>query len=188
MGEADGMLFQAMELLEGADLGKVMAEGRHFTWDEQLAIMEQVCDGLQYAHEHHLVHRDIKPANLFLENSGRVRVLDFGMVRVAESELTKVGSSLGTLNYMSPEQIRGERCTPATRRVFRGHRLLSARHRPAPVFGARPQLGTGGQRHRVRDSAEALRTGARCARRPGVPSQSCARKGPGQRACRMPAN
>ena len=60
------------------------------------------------------MHRDIKPANLFLENSGRVRVLDFGMVRVAESELTKVGSSLGTLNYMSPEQIRGERCTPAT--------------------------------------------------------------------------
>ena len=76
--------------------------------------MEQVSSGLQYAHEHHLVHRDIKPANLFLETSGRVRVLDFGMVRVADSELTKVGSSLGTLNYMSPEQIRGERCTPAT--------------------------------------------------------------------------
>ena len=114
MGEADGMLFQAMEMLEGADLGKVMSEGRHFSWDGRLAIMEQVSAGLQYAHEHHLVHRDIKPANLFLENSGRVRVLDFGMVRVAESELTKIGSSLGTLNYMSPEQIRGERCTPAT--------------------------------------------------------------------------
>ena len=114
MGEADGMLFQAMEMLEGADLGKVMSEGRHFSWDARLAIMEQVSAGLQYAHEHHLVHRDIKPANLFLENSGRVRVLDFGMVRVAESELTKIGSSLGTLNYMSPEQIRGERCTPAT--------------------------------------------------------------------------
>jgi serine/threonine-protein kinase len=114
MGEADGMLFQAMEMLEGADLGKAMAEGRQFTWDGRLAIMEQVSSGLQYAHEHHLVHRDIKPANLFLETSGRVRVLDFGMVRVADSELTKVGSSLGTLNYMSPEQIRGERCTPAT--------------------------------------------------------------------------
>ena len=114
MGEADGMLFQAMEMLEGADLGKVMAEGRSFTWDARLAIMEQVASGLQYAHEHHLVHRDIKPANLFLETSGRVRVLDFGMVRVADSELTKVGSSLGTLNYMSPEQIRGERCTAAT--------------------------------------------------------------------------
>ncbi len=114
MGEADGMLYQAMELLDGADLGKVMAEGRAFTWDQKLAIMEQVCDGLEYAHANRLVHRDIKPANLFLENSGRVRVLDFGMVRVAESELTKVGSSLGTLNYMAPEQIRGQRCTPAT--------------------------------------------------------------------------
>jgi serine/threonine protein kinase len=113
-GEADGHLYQAMELLVGSDLGHVMAEGRKFTWEDKLSIMEQVCDGLQYAHEHHLVHRDIKPANLFLENSGRVRVLDFGMVRVAESELTKVGSSLGTLNYMSPEQIRGDRCTTAS--------------------------------------------------------------------------
>jgi serine/threonine-protein kinase len=113
-GEADGMLYQAMELLVGSDLGHVMAEGRKFTWEDKLSIMEQVCDGLQYAHEHKLVHRDIKPANLFLENSGRVRVLDFGMVRVAESELTKVGSSLGTLNYMSPEQIRGDRCTTAS--------------------------------------------------------------------------
>jgi serine/threonine protein kinase len=113
-GEADGRLYQAMELLAGSDLGHVMAENRKFTWEDKLSIMEQICDGLQYAHDHNLVHRDIKPANLFLENSGKVRVLDFGMVRVAESELTKVGSSLGTLNYMSPEQIRGDRCTAAS--------------------------------------------------------------------------
>ena len=66
MGEADGKLYQAMELLEGADLSKVLAEGREFTWEEKLSIMEQVCAGLEYAHEHQLVHRDIKPANLFL--------------------------------------------------------------------------------------------------------------------------
>src|ERR1017187_133725 len=53
-GEADGMLFQAMELLVGSDLGHVMAEGRKFTWEDKLSIMEQVCDGLQYAHEHKL--------------------------------------------------------------------------------------------------------------------------------------
>jgi serine/threonine protein kinase len=114
IGEAGGFLYQVMELLEGEDLGKALAEKRAFTWDEKLSIMEQVCEGLHYAHDHKLVHRDIKPANLFLENSGRVRVVDFGMVRLDESELTKVGTSVGTLNYMSPEQIRGERCTPAS--------------------------------------------------------------------------
>ena len=130
-GEADGMLYQAMELLEGADLGKAMGEGRHFDWEAKLSIMEQVSAGLQYAHDHNLVHRDIKPANLFLENSGRVKVLDFGMVRIAESDLTKVGSSLGTLNYMSPEQIRGERVTPATDVFSAGivfYQLSAGRH------------------------------------------------------------
>ncbi len=130
-GEADGMLYQAMELLEGADLAKVMSESRHFDWETRLSIMEQVSSGLQYAHEHNLVHRDIKPANLFLENSGRVKVLDFGMVRVAESQLTKVGASLGTVNYMSPEQIRGERVTPATDVFSAGivfYQLASGRH------------------------------------------------------------
>ncbi|HEY2011947.1 MAG TPA: serine/threonine-protein kinase [Bryobacteraceae bacterium] len=130
-GEANGMLYQAMELLEGSDLGEVLAEGRKFTWEEKLSIMEQVCDGLQFAHEHKLVHRDIKPANLFLENSGRVRVVDFGMVRVVESELTQPGSAVGTLNYMAPEQIRGERCTPATDVFSTGivfYQLASGQH------------------------------------------------------------
>jgi serine/threonine protein kinase len=130
-GEADGFLYQAMELLSGADLGKVMGEKRHFTWEQKLYIMEQVAEGLEYAHGKNLVHRDIKPANLFLENSGRVRVLDFGMVRVAESQLTRVGSSLGTANYMAPEQIRGERCTPATDVFAAGivfYQLASGRH------------------------------------------------------------
>jgi serine/threonine protein kinase len=155
VGEANGMLYQAMELLEGADLGKVMGEGRPFTWDQKLSIMEQVSAGLEYAHARKLVHRDIKPANLFLENSGRVRVVDFGMVRVAESELTKAGSSLGTLNYMSPEQIRGERCTAASDafsagivffQLATGRHPFSARDRSlgqvvsAIVFEAPPKL------------------------------------------------
>src|SRR6185503_13333361 len=117
--------------LEGADLAKVIAEGRPFNWDEKLSIMEQVCEGLNYAHERRIVHRDIKPANLFLENAGRIRVLDFGMVRVAESQLTKVGSSVGTLNYMSPEQIRGERCTTASDVFSTGivfYQLATGRH------------------------------------------------------------
>ena len=72
MGEADGMLYQAMELLEGADLGKAMARGRGSSpGTRSWRSWSRCATGLQYAHERHLVHRDIKPANLFLENSGR---------------------------------------------------------------------------------------------------------------------
>ena len=96
------------------DLNKAIASGRQFSWSDKLSIMEAVCAGLQYAHQLGLVHRDIKPANLFLENSGNTRILDFGMAREGSSELTRAGSAVGTLNYMAPEQIRGETCTAAT--------------------------------------------------------------------------
>jgi len=130
-GEADGIVYQAMDLLEGSDLSKILGEGRQFSWEEKLTIMEQVSTGLEYAHKRGLVHRDIKPANIFLENSGNVRILDFGMVKTSSSNLTKVGSTLGTLNYMAPEQIRGEPCTPASDVFSSGivfYHLASGKH------------------------------------------------------------
>jgi serine/threonine protein kinase len=154
-GEADGMLYQAMELLDGADLDKAISSGQRFSWDDRLSIMEQVCAGLAYAHDRNLVHRDIKPSNLFLQSSGIVKVLDFGMVRLANSTLTRVGSALGTLNYMAPEQIQSDPCTPASD-VFSAaivfYQLASGIHPfasrnqqlyelvSAIVFGATPQL------------------------------------------------
>jgi serine/threonine-protein kinase len=130
-GEADGILYQAMDLLEGADLANVFAAGRVFSWEEKISIMEQVCAGLDYAHKLNLVHRDIKPANIFLETSGHVRILDFGMVKTSSSNLTQAGSTLGTLNYMTPEQIRGETCSPASDVFSSGivfYQLASGRH------------------------------------------------------------
>ena len=130
-GEADGVLYQAMDLLEGADLSKIFASGRQFAWEHKLSIMEQVCDGLQYAHGRGLVHRDIKPANIFIEYAGRVRILDFGMARVDTSTLTIAGSAVGTLNYMAPEQVRGEICTFASDIFSAGivfYQLAGGRH------------------------------------------------------------
>jgi serine/threonine-protein kinase len=130
-GEADGQLYQAMDLLEGADLARIFNSGRQFAWEHKLSIMEQVCDGLQYAHDRGLVHRDIKPSNIFIEYVGRVRVLDFGMARVDASTLTQAGSAVGTLNYMAPEQLRGEKCTRASDIFSAGivfYQLAGGRH------------------------------------------------------------
>ncbi len=130
-GEASEVLYQVMECLEGMDLNKAIASGRPFSWADKLTIMEAVCSGLQYAHLQGLVHRDIKPANLFLETSGNTRILDFGMAREGASQLTRVGSAVGTLNYMAPEQIRGETCTAPTDVFAAGivfHQLSTGQH------------------------------------------------------------
>ena len=130
-GEASEVLYQVMECLEGMDLNKAIASGRPFSWADKLTIMEAVCAGLQYAHLQGLVHRDIKPANLFLETSGNTRILDFGMAREGASQLTRVGSAVGTLNYMAPEQIRGETCTAPTDVFAAGivfHQLSTSQH------------------------------------------------------------
>lgn len=139
-GQTPELLYQVMPYLEGSDLSKVFASGRRFTWDERLSIMDGVCDGLAFAHGRKLIHRDIKPANLFLESTGHVRVLDFGMVRMDSSVLTRVGASVGTLNYMAPEQVRGEPCMPASDVFSAGivfHQLCTGAH---PFAGGKKSL------------------------------------------------
>lgn len=130
-GTGETHLYQVMEMLEGSDLRKILAQQLALSWEQRLQIMEQVCDGLGYAHYRGLVHRDLKPANLFLENSGRLRILDFGMARIQDSKLTQAGVALGTLNYMAPEQIRGEKCTAASDVFSCGiifYELITGRH------------------------------------------------------------
>ena len=109
VGEHRGRPFFAMELLEGVSLKELIRQ-RELSLGEVLDIAIQVCDGLAEAHNAKLVHRDIKPANLILDKKGRAKIADFGLVSVpGDLKVTKSGSTLGTIGYMSPEQVRGER-------------------------------------------------------------------------------
>ncbi|MFN8061745.1 MAG: serine/threonine-protein kinase [Vicinamibacterales bacterium] len=103
--EADGEIYIVMELLEGVDLATLMKRKVDLPFDSRINLMMQVCDGLDYAHARGIVHRDIKPANLHVSPSGVVKILDFGIARLAASKMTSTGGLIGTPDYMSPEQI-----------------------------------------------------------------------------------
>jgi serine/threonine-protein kinase len=108
-GEEHGKIYMAMELLEGTDLKDVMAGGQLATLDDKLAIMEQILDGLAFAHAKEIVHRDLKPGNIHIQPNGQIKIMDFGLARLGSSEMTQAGVVMGTPNYMSPEQVLGEK-------------------------------------------------------------------------------
>jgi tRNA A-37 threonylcarbamoyl transferase component Bud32 len=109
-GEQDGVLYLAFEFVEGRDLASRIEEGPPPSLGEVLRVIGQVADALDYAHRQGIVHRDIKPSNILLDTTGKVKVADFGIAKVAgqNTELTVVGSVMGSPQYLSPEQIRGE--------------------------------------------------------------------------------
>jgi len=96
-----------MEFLRGIQLGARMAESPPLTLPDKLDIVAQLCSGLGYAHSQGVVHRDVKPANVFLLTDGTVKLLDFGIAKLATSTLTQQGDVLGSAPYMSPEQLSG---------------------------------------------------------------------------------
>src|SRR6201998_3318299 len=133
--EHEGQPFIAMELLQGDNLRDHLSASKQkpLPLPELLGISAQICDGLQAAHDKGIIHRDIKPANIFLCKSGTVKILDFGLAKLAGSELglekaepvsttecaissieslskalTRTGTTAGTAGYMSPEQVRHE--------------------------------------------------------------------------------
>ncbi len=108
-GEEQGKIFMAMELLEGQDLKDVITERALASLEQKVSVMEQIADGLSFAHAKEVVHRDLKPANIHVQPGGSVKIMDFGLARLASSDMTRVGMIMGTPNYMSPEQVRGEK-------------------------------------------------------------------------------
>ena len=110
VGEHQGQPFIAMEYVKGETLGEVIGRRASITMASKLTLMEDLCAGLDYAHNEGLVHRDIKPANLMVTSGVEgLKILDFGIARGAgDSGLTEVGTMIGTPNYMSPEQASGK--------------------------------------------------------------------------------
>jgi serine/threonine-protein kinase len=96
-----------MEFLRGSPLSSRMEENPPLTLDDKLDIVTQLCNGLGYAHKEGIVHRDVKPANVFILQDGTVKLLDFGIAKLATSTLTRQGDVVGSAPYMSPEQIAG---------------------------------------------------------------------------------
>jgi serine/threonine protein kinase len=114
IGEDRGVPFLAMPLLQGESLEDRLQRDEPLPLPEILRIGREAATGLAAAHERGLIHRDIKPANIWLEASGRVKILDFGLARVTgdDQRLTKTGTVVGTPAYMAPEQARGEMVDP----------------------------------------------------------------------------
>lgn len=103
------MAFLVMEFIQGEDLKHHLDAGRRYSLEESLGIVRDLLSALDYAHRQSIVHRDVKPANLLIEADGRVKLTDFGVARIQDSgEATRTqGTMVGTLKYMSPEQVQG---------------------------------------------------------------------------------
>ncbi|HSO23821.1 MAG TPA: serine/threonine-protein kinase [Chondromyces sp.] len=102
-----GLMYIAMEYVEGRDLKQLLAAGHHFRPSEAARIAADVANALDYAHSLGVVHRDIKPANIMLTGNGTAKITDFGIARLETSNLTVDGQFIGTPNFMSPEQVTG---------------------------------------------------------------------------------
>jgi len=107
MGEDDGRPFIVMEIVQGWTLNKYLERPEAADIEKKIDLMLQICAGLHAAHTHGIFHRDVKPGNLLVGQHGELKIVDFGIARLASSNMTASGLIVGTPDYMSPEQARG---------------------------------------------------------------------------------
>jgi len=109
LGEDRGQPYIAMEFIEGQDLEKIIQARQPLSVEWKIDVLRQVCEGLAYAHRAGIVHRDVKPANIRVTSEGEVKIMDFGIAHLQSSKMTKSGLVLGTVHYMAPEQVEGQK-------------------------------------------------------------------------------
>ena len=136
-GEDQDVLYIAMEFVRGHDLEELYRD-QALTRSELLEVLAQVCDGLAFAHHAHIVHRDIKPSNVRIQRDGRrliAKVMDFGVARVGNSDMTATGMVMGTVSYMAPEYIRSGKPDPRSDLFAVGVMLYEALSGRKPFAG-----------------------------------------------------
>ncbi|MCB0178645.1 MAG: protein kinase [Anaerolineae bacterium] len=111
-GESNGLLYMALQYIEGADLRQVLTsyrnEGEFIDPDEACRLIRQICAALDYAHSKGVIHRDIKPSNVIVNQQGEAVLVDFGLAMLADTRTLAKGSAFGTAEYLAPEQVSGE--------------------------------------------------------------------------------
>lgn len=112
-GEADGYLYIAMEYIDGKDLYELIRKRGRIPINRSIQMIKEVASALQHAHEQNIVHRDIKPSNLLIRLDGKVKLTDLGLARsiddTLETNITRAGTTVGTVDYMAPEQARNSK-------------------------------------------------------------------------------